>query len=419
MITNSTNPFALVDSEKEFTSDDWAWQFLRLNARYRTAFDHALKQGISRKAADEITGYLSGSLNAVVATHNLQACARDFGIAAWLDPDCITLPELKNGGSWFFPIKRVVPENHRRLDVASEPPRHFRNGPQSQKARYPYLKVQETPFGYTPRIEKMSPAHFDPLQPQQIFWVAVDCSVPPDGQMRALRALAEQHKAFWKQYRVPRSDGTDIPILPITVSEHFAHMAFKRAHDRGLGRQDTSDLWRVVGINPLLPLAKQITELEKQLTSIHRALRDGEEGKLNRKFPSVFPYSLRQQRAPGGHKTKTDPASYVKALLILLQHKKSHACHRECEQERRRRRENGEHDAEGDSGLLSTIAIDIGLRGPGASSTGGWREDFESRMPFHLRRAYKTVEWGYRWLVHAQTFGHPKKPPRNGLAEPD
>ncbi|MCZ0212077.1 hypothetical protein OZK63_42710, partial [Streptomyces sp. UMAF16] len=70
----------------------------------------------------------------------------------------------------------------------------------------------------------------------------------------------------------------------------------------GLGRQDTCDLWQIVGINPLAPLAKQIAERQKQLTEIHRALKDGktgengeelETGKLNLKFPSIFPYSIR------------------------------------------------------------------------------------------------------------------------------
>lgn len=104
--------------------------------------------------------------------------------------------------SWFFPLMRPVSEDYRRTEVSTIPYERARSRDLRGLDTYPHIFANEAQFGYRVPPFVPSPVLKLPSIPRKpysqyieapfpfdastlgLVWVAVDCSIPPAGQVR-------------------------------------------------------------------------------------------------------------------------------------------------------------------------------------------------------------------------------------------
>ncbi|WP_186150769.1 hypothetical protein [Burkholderia gladioli] len=371
MKANDKSPFLLTDKEKTFLSDDWTWQFLKLSPHYQKEFSAACDKaggprrpapgpGLSRSIKDPASVRLAGGGN--------NECAHEFGLAAFLDPAHETLPELKDGRSWFFPISEFehayfldeyeCNRTWKPLDSDSFPDR------------------LRTPFGYLvpPLTDDIKLANPGPHMPWLIS-VPVDCSISPNGQLIALSMLAKSLRAplvsvgrvtvrnrakptGWRVTDIADSEALS-QIAPTTNSSSSSVAAAPLAH------------WKAVSIDVLAPIGRQILACQQELLSAHQRHHQSLDEPL---WPLRFPGTIRQ--------CPIDSYSYLKALLSLARHPATAAFN-------------------GDPVLADEISRDVGIRQE-SSKYVPWLDHFLSAMPLHVRRAQTLISGEHTLLVHGQ-----------------
>ncbi|MDR8399759.1 hypothetical protein NE850_25970 [Paraburkholderia sp. USG1] len=368
-MADTIEPFALTDAEKQFCPDDTAWQFLRLSEQYCQAFRLVSKMPNDPDALAAIQSRLEFPSSARLVSAQDTTCWRKFGIAAWLDPSHKQLPRLKSkDDSWFFPLKRPVQENPRRLEVSDEPP--LLEG-RSNSLEVPRLLAEELAFGYG-KLALLSAPKGRIRDKERMLWVSIDCSVPVDGQVAALEVLAKRHRSYWRNDGLLTTDECITYVEEIGWEDVFAHVRFRRAHDRGIGEDDTGHLWRVVGINTLGPIRMEIEECRRRLQQIfHQHLDD----RLVTRWPKRFPRSM--PNVPGNPSPPPESNCYLKALIeiaSLLQH----------------------YDGD-EANQANYIAEEFKL------ANQGWQRIFRNELESqHIVHATSLVTHHHRWLVHAQ-----------------
>lgn len=371
MAPKSNNPFALTDCEKQFTCDDWAWQFLKLSPRYKLSFLAACEEtggprrpapgpGLSRSIKDPASVSIAGG--------GYRECAKEFGLAAFLDPKHKTLPALTDQRSWFFPTTEFThiytldeyesDQGWRLLDRASHP--------------HPY----RAPFGYViPHVtDDVRLANPEPHTPSFVC-VPIDCSVSPHGQLEALAMLAKSLRApLVAVGRVTARDNSE----PVgwRVSNIADNDGLSRISPSGLvGQKSVSSLpltqWRAVSIDVLAPVKKQIEACRQTLLTVRQQLYESLDKPL---WPLRFPSTIRQCPEPDH--------SYLKALLSLAQHPKTSTF-------------------DDDHVLANKIAQDVGIRLE-TNRYLPWLDHFLSVLPLHIRRARALINGEHRLLVHGR-----------------
>ena len=281
-------PFGLSDTEN-FGPDDWAWLFLSLNQDYRSEFAKHASSGT--KINDGLQALCEDSPSTNVIPDHDGTCRSRFGLAAWISPSLERLPRLRNDGSWFFPLMSPVPENHLRKEVSGVP---FLPPPRPPNPSSPYLQSAETPFGYLPtRTVPRSSPQSSAIDSWELAWVAVDCSIPPEGQIRAISWLVEQHRKQLQGFDFKTYDDADTPrLITVCESDVFSHMQFKRA--AGVGSQtNPADCWCAICIDVLGPVVSQINEYTKLLHQKHEELVD-ESPRVLRRLHSLRRWSHEQ-----------------------------------------------------------------------------------------------------------------------------
>ena len=261
-------PFGLSETEY-FTPDDWAWLFLSMNRDYAKAFE--AQAAIGAAGNDALQAFCEDALNADVIPDRDGSCRSRFGLAAWVSPSLERLPRLRNNGSWFFPLMSPIPENHLRTEVSDVP---FIPPTRPQHPANPYLQAIESPFGYLPTRTVPRSTHASVEASWQLTWVAVDCSVPPEGQLRAISWLAKHHRKQLQNFGFQTYDNAESPcLIGVRESDVFAHMQFKRA--AGAGNQtNPADCWFAICLDVLGPIVSQIAEYAKLLRQKHQELLD-------------------------------------------------------------------------------------------------------------------------------------------------
>ncbi|KGS60196.1 hypothetical protein [Burkholderia pseudomallei] len=371
MMTTATEPFALTDTEKHFGPDDTAWQFLRLSENYHIAFRLVNKMPNDPDALAAILERLESPSSVRIASAQDTTCWQKFGIAAWLDPEHERLPTLKSpSDSWFFPLKRPIQDNPRRLEISGEPPL-FEGRPQSSES--PQLLAEEFAFGYG-RLTSRGATASRIRHRERMLWVAIDCSVPVDGQIATLEILAERHRTYWRSDGLLTTDQCSTHVIEVDHEDAFPQVRFRRAHDRGIVDEDTGYLWRVVGIDTLGPIQMEIEECHKQLRDIFHQHLDDE---LVTRWPKRFPRSM--PNAPGNPSPAPESSCYLKSLLEIAR------LIPKCSNDEAKQANN--------------IARELRLN----SSRPGWEQIFVSEFERrHIVRAKSLVTHLHRWLVHAQ-----------------
>jgi hypothetical protein len=383
-LASEAMPFALVGDECNFGPDDWAWIFLSMDEGYRDAYQDRIE---SLGAEDDKVGgadqgisqHLLDRSNSIDVRADLDgSCRSRFGLAAWLSPTVSTLPHLKNKqDSWFFPLNCPISEDYRRKEVSNKV--YVRTGPLylSHIDKYPHLVVGETPFGYKPAATAPSRAqvrHAD----WALTWVAIDCSVPPDGQVSALKTLALMNRKHlvdfgYKTYDEMDEKAFQDAVVATANSDAFGHMHFRRAGGATKLAADISRLWWAVCVDALGPIGIQTDRILKTLKAEHEILLGQQlaEPPQFRRFKNTLPSAKDRDDQPryGG--------SYLKALCVIA-----------------------ELSAWG--WTANQIAKIVGVCDENNHHKNNWRKQFHEDIEAYIVDSEVMIRGGYRYLVQAR-----------------
>ena len=371
MTNTNLERFALTDVERHFGPDDTAWQFLRHSDEYQKAFRRVSKMPNDPDALAAILDRLVSPSSVRIASAQDTTCWRKFGIAAWLDPTHEYLPALKSrNDSWFFPLKRPVQDDPRRLEISGEPP--LLEG-RMRPSPGPQLIAEELAFGYGNVISR-SAMTSRIRDRERMLWVAIDCSVPVDGQIAALEILAQRHRSYWRDDGLLTTDECTTYIEEIEWEDVFSQVRFRRAHDRGIVDEDTGYLWRIVGIDTLGPISTETETCHRQLRDVYfQHLADYSVTHWPKRFPRGMP------SAPDDQSPAPSDYCYLKALLEIVRLLPEYAL----------------DEANQAKGIEKELRLD--------NSRRGWQRVFANELEErHIVRAKRLVTHLYRWLVHGQ-----------------
>lgn len=389
-LNSGASLFELNEDESKYRPDDWAWSFLRLSSSY----DQSYIAQLDTEDADFSTSLLMPHTIGIKPDHD-GTCAEDFGLSAWLPPSVSELPKLRDDkDSWFFPLKRPVAEDYRRLEVSEvtyqRPP--WSRSPQ-RIDEYPHIFANETSMGYreppsVPIPIFSSPQHGRPRQVKasgsfdvltlSLVWVAIDCSIPPAGQVAALEDLATRVRSAlmnqdWKSRRKVR----DVAIADVKNSDAFAHMKFLHASRPARNFDDYACLWRAVMIDSLAPIKVQTKEILDQLTTIHAQLIANKLAQPPRALRFKNTLSFNEKNGDGVSQLSSG-GSYLKALVTL-----------------------GKLARHGYTDPAEVAQI-IGLHSPSGHYVGSWARHFHAELEEHITSAIEMANGGYRMLIHEQ-----------------
>jgi hypothetical protein len=373
MTTTSTNPFALTDADKEFSCDDWAWQFLRLNSRYQEAFSAACDEaggprGPSPGPAPSRFFVDRHSVSLADGKISSRECANEFSLAAFLDPAHKTLPPLKEEFSWFFPLTES-----KHAYVRDE---HDRNPTWEPLESDLYLKQFRTPFGYripplTDDVKLLNPGPHAPCH----ICVPIDCSVSPDAQLRSLDMVAKSVRTTLRSIgRVTARDQAKLSgwrVTNIADSDALSKNALATYPDASSTSGVPSTRWKAVSIDVLAPVERQIQACKQDLLAAQQRHHQSLDDPL---WLLRFPSSIRQCPEPD--------YNYLKTLLSIARHPAT-----------------GSFD--GDPSLADEIVRGVGIR-PASRTCPPWLEYFLSAAPLHVRRAQALINGDHTLLVHGQ-----------------
>jgi hypothetical protein len=368
-LSEGPQPFSLVGDEAKFTPEDWAWLFLSMNSEYQDAYaarileeaESPINQRISKLDYNEVKEDHDGS------------CALRFGLAAWLNPSAERLPKLSHErDSWFFPLTRPVAEDYLRQEVSEK--KYVRTSPVFARHldKYPHLVANETTFGYrrplnTPSTPQLANDTFS------ITWVAIDCSIPPAGQITGLKALALANREALIQNGWKTTNRLDsVSIEDVTKNEVFEHMRFRKSSGAVDQSGNLEALWRAVQIDVLGPIVNQTTLLQKALSEVHDA---PVAGKLATPPFRRFKNTLKSSQDNDGE--FRNGGSYLKALHVIAE------------------LTQWGHDA-------NSIARVTAINAEHGRHLHSWRRQFHEDLEKYIEEAQKMIEGGYKFLIHAQ-----------------
>lgn len=369
-LSEGPQPFSLVGDEAKFTPEDWAWLFLSMNSEYQNAHDARILEDAGSRINQEINKLDDDE---VMEDHD-GSCASRFGLAAWLPPSTERLPKLSHErDSWFFPLTRPVAEDYRRQEVSEK--KYVRTSPVFARHldKYPHLVANETTFGYRRPLNPPSTPQ-SPNDTLSIAWVAIDCSIPPEGQIKGLRALALANREALVQNGWKTTNQLDsFSIEDVTKIEVFEHMRFRKSSGAVDQSGNLEVLWRAVQIDVLGPIVKQTALLQKALSEVHDAL-------VARKLaapPRFRRFKNTLQSTQDNDGESRNGGSYLKALHVIAE------------------LDHWGHDA-------NSIARITAISEEHGQHFHSWRRHFHEDIEKYIEEAHKMIAGGYKLLVHAQ-----------------
>lgn len=372
-------PFGLSETER-LGPEDWAWLFLRMNCDYVEGFKRASS---AANENDTLQQFCQGTLDSDTIPDRDGSCRSRFGLAAWLNPDLKRLPKLCCEGSWFFPLIQPILENYKDTaegenELIAPNRRQYLPTPQ-------FLKIREGIFGYLPPSNR---PYFPPDPPRrpsensfyespapninaawETVYVAVDCSVPVDGQMIALKWLAEINRKHLQGFRYKTHKHPIAPkIINVGESAAFSHLKFWRSA-KGSYDAHASEFWFAFCIDVLGPYGLQLEAHKKLLSLKHSELLD--QG-LVRSIPPCRLGPLPAMRDGNG-------GNYLKALVVVYE------LHRLLNSTRN---------------IVNALGFEK-FRYPNGSQSA-WRLNFADKIDDYIEKASVFVKGDYRWFIHQQ-----------------
>jgi len=373
-LTSGALVFELSEHETNYRPDDWAWAFLRLSNTYKNAYKaHASDDDVDLSHAldcHQIPG-LKPDLDGT--------CATNFGLPAWIPPSAEELPRLKDvSDSWFFPLKRPIAEDYRRTSVLDVHYHRIWTPYSAHLDKYAHILANEGLFGYRKPPAVPAAGRRPKESTLGLVWVAIDCSIPPDGQISALAdlALTMRGALMGEGWKTRRSD-RNVDIQQVENSDAFGHMNFMYAARTTDNVSDYKTVWRAVMIDSLAPIGIQKKKLLSDLRGIHR--------ELIAKRLVQEPRSLRFKKAISasyldhhGKRQLSSGGNYLKALLVLAQLS---------------------HQGYTDPAEVAQIT---GIRTKSGLYIERWALHFEENLDQHIKDAQQMINGGYRLLIHGQ-----------------
>lgn len=378
-------PFGLSETER-LDPEDWAWLFLRMNGDYIDGFKRALAAANEEKVEVEVNilqELCQGALDNDIILDRDGTCRSRFGLAAWLNPDLKRLPKLYCEGSWFFPLIQPILENYENTEREENEfiaQNRRLNSPIPQ-----FLKIREGVFGYLPPSNRPYFPPDPPSRPSEhsfydspapninVAWetayVAVDCSVPLDGQMLALKWLAETNRKHLQGFRYKTHKNPISPeIVNVRKSTAFSHLKFLRSA-KGSYDVNASEFWFSFRIDVLGPYGLQLDAHKKLLSLKHSELLD--QG-LIRSTPPCRLGPLPTMRDGNG-------GNYLKALVVAYE------LHRLLNNTKN---------------VVDSLGFER-FRYPNGSQSA-WRLNFADKIENYIDKASVFVKGDYRWFIHQQ-----------------
>lgn len=270
-------PFALTGKETMLGPEDWAWQFLRLNNDYRTAYATALEK--QQHAAGNET-LQPGRVVLRHACRNILAdedtCRNRFGLSTWLDPKQTRLPELERGESWFSPLSPIEITS---TQVCIVPPQLAALWPHhNAHFETAFYVATNGVFGRAEKhnVENIFGERLRYRRPHLFF--LVDSSVPPAGQLieienfvRYVRKRMEgavcTAPARFRQRKTPAT----VEVLNEKLASAFLRQVAPPLA-RGDSACDPAALWSVAKLDFRGALKENIAIIRDQLTKRHKEL---------------------------------------------------------------------------------------------------------------------------------------------------
>lgn len=362
------SPFSLSEAEQNFGPEDWAWLFFSLNRDYRDAY-----QERANDIDTDISSKLQNPQVPGLKSDKSGKCASRFGLPVWVSPAELKLPELAlKSDSWFFPLIRL----------ATEPPPTKHTQYRATK-EYTYIPVNEDLFGYRPPIHipfysydlKSPKRRTQDISTWSNVWAAIDCSIPPAGQVAALTNLARATRSKLQDGGWADHDGYwDSGIEEIECNDVFSGSIFSYASGATDKVTDVRSVWRAVVIDPLGAIVNQRDKLLHALKKVHRDLvANGlaQEPAFER-FQNLLP------SRPDTDGIQRNGGSYLKALFTLAE-----------------LRDLGCTDPQ-------VIARITGTYSSNSRYPYTWMRDFHANIDRYTDDARQMVEGNYRMLIHAQ-----------------
>ena len=361
-------PFALIGREKHFGPEDWAWQFLRLNHSYQREYAKALA---NHDPDDDCpTGSLAlprqHSERRIRVSENY--CRMRYGLSTWLDPKNQQLPDLRRGESWFIPLTRSpdTPEDP-RLRVAVE-------------SVFAYLKV---PFFDSFDRSRAERAGFTVHSySRQDVWFAVDCSVPPNAQMKSVEVISRMYRNCLREIKAemhPR-DLTISGFLPLKECPWFEAETFNSASAVADDVQP-SEVWCAIRVDVLGSINDQVKDHLGKLNTTY--LDHCKNGLAKPPIRERFRNELKGPLDIDGNQL-TD-GNFLKALVICAQLAQSGLDESQTVQFIIKHAEKSLKEEPGEQSVRDK-----------------WNLAFSTRTVNYREHARAFVKGGYRWLVHAQ-----------------
>lgn len=379
-LLEGVEPFGLAEKEN-FGPDDWAWLFLSMNEDYAKEFE---EQASKRKpGVDALQPFCVHDITGDVIPDEDGQCRSRFGLAAWINPSLERLPPLVNESesSWFFPLMSPVLEYCQRPAVSNGHLRHF--SPSNKWFKYPnlvtgpkkisYLEAVEAALGYLPTrtAPRFTSSGLD-VGSWELAWAAIDCSIPPDGQLRAFSWLVMRHRKRLQEFGYKTHDNLgELGLLDVGKADAFSCKKFNKAAAAREG-DNIHNCYAAICVDVLGPVMSQLKGYAKLLHQKHKKLRLKGVGRSP--FPERFRNSLPMiEGARGG--------SWLKTIHVLY-----------------------ELSCWGHS--LENIDKIIGE--PPLAPAGGrpaWRDQLVENMGSYIEQGRAMVNENYRWLIYAQKPG--------------
>lgn len=369
-IAKGVAPFELVEREHLLKPDDWAWQFLRLSPEYRAAYAEAS----CKQREDPTSRVMAGPWpHEQVAERQVfvdeRICHKRFGLSTWLSPEHLRLPQLKKDQSWYWPLKAVV---HWSEFITGAEVSDGTFGPSTPRPKpKPPKQHPQTPTGI--RVADRKPA---------AVWFAVDCSVPPDAQIRSIRHKAKDYadqlrKAGYTSRHLHHCQHT---VKALVGDKNFNSGDLSLPAAAADGVDDPAELWRLVCVDVLGAANEQVDECRELLGAEHRWLvqsglakpPENERLRLNLGSTRSTPDSLTDGHA-------------LKAYVLIEQ----------C-------RLAGKTSPADIVAYVERKAYEGTPTSRPSEALDDWLAGRVGRVAGYLEKAHLYVSGGYKWLIHAE-----------------
>lgn len=302
-------PFKLLDAERAWDGEDWAWKFLRLNPRYRhdvmlaakaerfgtacrrPSVEHFLRtregEQIGREAllAEDSRLFMgecvldSGSAWPAYRSETLGEhlqrekalslssvrfrefdAARDYGISQWIDPKHATLPPARRQLSWFHwmtePVWESAHENFIPTEVVVAEAASGTRMIDAIRVRDRHARLSDDWIGVAPRKGTW-------------FAFAVNLSLYLEPQVAEARRLADLYQDTLRHHEAEFQMVTEnLPGYEPLVWDWHRQLPTPPKLDtslKDLQRSRPDQRWIVVIVDTRLKLATQFNRIEKQL----------------------------------------------------------------------------------------------------------------------------------------------------------